>query len=288
MNLTILPADCITLIGYQTFPSLHILSTLQCTSQHFNKLLQNTMNIHDENSFAYSALKANYNLCTKLLISYAKQANETNFDKFWQLHKERRDKCCCDTLDKRQDKPNVLQEKIYLYAGHPSGKNTRHWVLFDYFINCQDILLSKNILEENHNFAELDSIEWNFDIFFKHCKQCLIQNFLTGPHGRGIDFHDEEHETFLHIACREGNLELVQFLLENNTAIDPLNDYKQTPLLIACKIKNKNKQIISLLIKKGANINHKINSPRNGPDTILEYMQRNHVQFSDILKELGY
>ena len=60
------------------------------------------------------------------------------------------------------------------------------------------------------------------------------------------------NETPLHIACNQGYLSIVQYLIEKGANIEAKDKYQQTPLHIACQ--NNNLPVVQYLIEKGANI----------------------------------
>jgi hypothetical protein len=289
----ILPDDCTKLIGYYCTESFHTLSQLQRTSQHFNKLLHDTMNVHDEKSPAYKAIKDNYNLCTKLLISYAKQIykmehgplrieKENHFYKFWQLHKYRRNNDLYLTLRKVNF---TLQDKINLYAGHPHRKNRSQINLYQDFCRTRDVLLAEVILKENNNLSQLDNSAWNFNHFFISKKELLIKDFLLGTHGRGIDFYDSSGSTVLHLAVEWNNQEITELLLQNKATVDCKNKYHNTPLFLICMTFAKYSiRLIPLLIKYGAKLTSINNCHRTPLYVACQYSNHETVK---ILVENG-
>lgn len=72
---------------------------------------------------------------------------------------------------------------------------------------------------------------------------------------RGINIKDRNGLTALHHACKNNNLEMVEFLLEKGANVHAINRASQTPLYEA--ITNKNIEIIKLLLEYGSDINHK-------------------------------
>ncbi|XP_058452041.1 L-asparaginase-like [Malaya genurostris] len=76
-------------------------------------------------------------------------------------------------------------------------------------------------------------------------------NTLKG-YGADLSAENYDRRAALHVACCEGNFEVVQFLLQNGAAIHIRDRYDRTPLMDA--ILNDHHQIIRLLIKCGAHL----------------------------------
>ena len=70
--------------------------------------------------------------------------------------------------------------------------------------------------------------------------------------GIKIHLHDNNENTPLHVSARNGNFNMVQFLVEHGSKVDIRNRRKQTPLHWAAH--NGHTFIAEYLIKKGANI----------------------------------
>ena len=77
-----------------------------------------------------------------------------------------------------------------------------------------------------------------------------------------INYHDEKGNTALHYACNEGNLKIVEKLLNNNCNPNLENNDKETPLHLASK--NGYFDISKKLIEKGALLNI-YNLDKNSP-----------------------
>ncbi|XP_055618347.1 L-asparaginase isoform X2 [Toxorhynchites rutilus septentrionalis] len=82
-------------------------------------------------------------------------------------------------------------------------------------------------------------------------------NNLKG-YGANLSAENYDHRTALHVACCEGNLDVVQFLLQNGAAVHIRDRYERTPLMDA--ILNDHHQIIRLLVKCGAHLTGSIRS----------------------------
>ncbi|XP_062555287.1 L-asparaginase isoform X2 [Armigeres subalbatus] len=76
-------------------------------------------------------------------------------------------------------------------------------------------------------------------------------NNLKG-YGANLSAENYDRRTALHVACCEGNLEVVQYLLQNGAAVHIRDRYDRTPLMDA--ILNDHYEIIRLLIKCGAHL----------------------------------
>ena len=71
--------------------------------------------------------------------------------------------------------------------------------------------------------------------------------------GGNFSSPNQDGRTALHVACREGQLEVVQYLLHHGANVHAKDLDKKTPLMDA--IQNKHFSIISLLVQTGAVIN---------------------------------
>jgi len=76
--------------------------------------------------------------------------------------------------------------------------------------------------------------------------KALIEN------GADVNSRDSSQNTPLHLACENGNLKMVMVLLENGATIDAKNIDKDTPLHFACL--NGHTVLAMALIEKGADI----------------------------------
>ena len=76
--------------------------------------------------------------------------------------------------------------------------------------------------------------------------KALIEN------GADVNSRDSSQNTPLHLACDNGNLEMVMVLLEKGATIDAINIDEDTPLHFACL--NGHTDLAMALIKKGADI----------------------------------
>ncbi|XP_019532439.3 L-asparaginase isoform X1 [Aedes albopictus] len=71
-------------------------------------------------------------------------------------------------------------------------------------------------------------------------------------YGANLSAENYDRRTALHVACCEGNIEVVQYLLQNGAAVHIRDRYDRTPLMDA--ILNDHYQIIRLLLKCGAHL----------------------------------
>jgi ankyrin repeat protein len=75
---------------------------------------------------------------------------------------------------------------------------------------------------------------------------------LYSQEGKELRQYDNEENTLLHIAARNGDLDIVKLLISLGTQIDVKNRRLQTPLLWA--IHNGHLAVVNFLIEKGADI----------------------------------
>ena len=89
-----------------------------------------------------------------------------------------------------------------------------------------------------------------FDTIFKYSLLRKIHVSLMFTKGGNISSHNQDGRTALHVACREGHVETVQYLLHQGASVHVKDRNGVTPLLDA--VKEKHSSIIGLLIKSGA------------------------------------
>lgn len=72
---------------------------------------------------------------------------------------------------------------------------------------------------------------------------------------KGLDINtaDRDGSSLLAIAARTGNLELIEFLLNNRGSLERRNRYGDTPLLLA--VSQNHGEVVRRLVKAGADIN---------------------------------
>lgn len=69
--------------------------------------------------------------------------------------------------------------------------------------------------------------------------------------GRKFDASNKFGESLIHMACRRGDIDIVQFLLEEaHVSLDVSDDFGRTPLHDACWTSEPNLDVIGLLLKK--------------------------------------
>lgn len=82
-------------------------------------------------------------------------------------------------------------------------------------------------------------------------------NYLLNEVGANVDKQDIYGNTPLHLAVISGNIQSFNILMsQSKPTINVLNDDRKSPLYIA--IQNKNKHMISQLLKKGAYLKYKV------------------------------
>ena len=81
-----------------------------------------------------------------------------------------------------------------------------------------------------------------------------VEKYLKETNYTNIDLHDDRGYTGLHYACRNGNIEVAQLLLDNKANMNmKTTDENETPITLACQ--ESHLHIIKLLISRGCNIN---------------------------------
>lgn len=117
----------------------------------------------------------------------------------------------------------------------------------------------KTPLQENAEiFSEYDRYIFNIgNLIVRDNSEELkkqINTFLEKVNKHGVNYINfQTKNTVLHLACKNGNVEIIQKLINLKANVELHNDDEGTPLHIACKSKSIN--IIKMLIKTGANIN---------------------------------
>ena len=61
---------------------------------------------------------------------------------------------------------------------------------------------------------------------------------------------DDSMTTGLMVACKRGNLECVELLLDRNAALEKADKYGKTPLIYSC-MKDDNDDVVRALLKRG-------------------------------------
>ena len=89
-----------------------------------------------------------------------------------------------------------------------------------------------------------------FDTIFKYSLLRKIHVSLMFTKGGNISSHNQDGRTALHVACREGHVETVQYLLHQGASVHVKDRNGVTPLLDA--VKEKHSSIIGLLMESGA------------------------------------
>lgn len=99
---------------------------------------------------------------------------------------------------------------------------------------------------------------------------------------RGMDPNsvDPTGQPVLHMAAREGNLEVVQALVQAGANIDKRNAFKETPIMLACITGSA--KIVEYLLSKEAQINQPGWTPllyaaTNGQNEIVKLLIENHA-----------
>lgn len=99
--------------------------------------------------------------------------------------------------------------------------------------------------------------------------------------GADIDRQDDEGNTALHYACNDNNLEAVKILIENKAAVDIKDIHGNTPLSNAVYFSNGYGDVITLLLKHGADKNLKNNYGISPLELAKGIANFNVIQFFD-------
>ena len=138
---------------------------------------------------------------------------------------------------------------------------------------------SKKTLNTNANteLAENQNLDKIYRKFLVLAKRGDKEKFLdiyskisSNPNGININYKDENGNTALHYACDEGNLKIVEILLEVKCDPNIKNIHKQTPLHLSAK--RGYFDISKLLIEHGAQLNL-YDSEKNTP---IHYVCQNN------------
>ena len=119
-----------------------------------------------------------------------------------------------------------------------------------------------------------------FDTIFKYSLLRKIHVSLMFTKGGNISSHNQDGRTALHVACREGHVETVQYLLHQGASVHVKDRNGVTPLLDA--VKEKHSSIIGLLMESGAVLTLK-------PIVLaMELCRYDHNTFIDLIRgQLG-
>ncbi|XP_057289679.1 ankyrin repeat and EF-hand domain-containing protein 1-like isoform X1 [Hydractinia symbiolongicarpus] len=100
--------------------------------------------------------------------------------------------------------------------------------------------------------------------------------------GLEVNQHDKYYKTPLMLACLEGNIEFVKYLLQHGADVTALDNFKWTPLHFACHIGHKD--IVELLLNNGANIDAR---SYNGGTPMMRAIESSKADVVQLLIERG-
>ncbi|WDA54982.1 MAG: hypothetical protein PPFGHCPK_01463 (plasmid) [Spiroplasma endosymbiont of Drosophila atripex] len=92
---------------------------------------------------------------------------------------------------------------------------------------------------------------------------------------KGINFKNNNNQTFLHIVVRNNNFKMVEYLIKNNANLDIKDKWGNTPLFDAQN--NDNVEIFNLLVKNNANLSIE-NKEGQKIDQILELEKKSLIR----------
>lgn len=116
-----------------------------------------------------------------------------------------------------------------------------------------------------------------------------IVEMLIEKAGVDVNSVDLDGNTALHIACEKENLEIVTSLVKHGASIDPVNEDFYRPLSIACI--NGNLKIIKFLVKNNADIeyylDHQNNEDNLATSPLLAACENGHLEVVEFLLQSG-
>jgi ankyrin repeat protein len=143
----------------------------------------------------------------------------------------------------------------------------------------QQTLLSAAIAKSDHAVMEilLKKQPLQQDALHLACaKGDLIATQLLHKYGCDVNaLFAPTQDIPINVAIRSNNPAVLQYLLDNGATIDHKGIENQTPL--ACAIANKKKEMVKILLDKGADTNQKLETAAN--DIFLSFIDGNGMKF---------
>ena len=225
------------------------------------KIVKKSLNLNIESSKNISDLKKN------LKKENNNDINEENKEKKENIHHIK-----STTLN--------IQHSIS-QTSNPTSDNVSSINNFQTFLSNSKKTLNTNT---NTDISEHSNLENIYRKFLFLAKRGDREKFLEifgqllslDKNNRNINYRDENGYSALHYACDEGNLKIVEILIDAHCNPNILNNLKQTPLHLSAK--GGYFDISKKLIESGANINV-YDSEKNSP---LHYICKNN--YVELLK----
>lgn len=158
--------------------------------------------------------------------------------------------------------------------------STLCWASYNNNLNLVKYLVEEKKINVNEKEKNLDYLNYNTYPLFSACYNRFYDNMkYLIENGADINLRNGFNKTFLEICCsnvffdgikllvennvnidkdsfscaiRNGNFDIVKYLIKNGADVNGLNEKIDSPLVIACIYRNY--EIADLLIKSGANI----------------------------------
>ena len=189
----------------------------------FNKCMDTAVKFH-----RYDLTEYFFKVLRKPRVPLPSCLNSFNFKAFFYF---------LDTGSKINDKDDGGNTSLHIAASY------HHMPLIQYLVKNECSIHLQN--------------SYNSTPLFNACEEGSLDavKFLA-ERGAAIKTFDKR-ETVLHVACKNNNLPLVEYLLQNGFDINVRNSDNRTPLHVACN--EGHLQIVQFLVEKGADINVKDN-----------------------------
>ena len=166
--------------------------------------------------------------------------------------------CNDDIVKQILDTSSVYKNPIDLETLDKTTKVNNYRNIIKFYIenNKQEELktILKNTDRKKFLIEALNTVDKNGEtLLFEACKQGNIEIVeLLVENGADISATNNSNETPLFEACRQGNIEIVELLVKNGADISVINNNNETPLFEACR--QQNTEVIDLLVKNGADV----------------------------------
>lgn len=175
-------------------------------------------------------------------------------------------------FEQLKDDPELAPIMKELEAGDPTSM-MKYWnnpdVLKKFSTALQDIVGEPGLQEGEEDGEEIPSMQsYATEGNVEGLKELLKQE------GVGIDDRDEEGRTGLHFACGYGELECVNFFLDNGAKLDAVDNNKNTALHYAAGYGQI--EAVKVLLAKGSAVDTK-NDDGNTPKEVAELNEKTDI-----------